>query len=59
MAREIDAPDSPRDVHITIPEHQILLSFTNDEDAELFDEWWQTKGLALFLKWAVLAANRR
>lgn len=35
-----------RDVH----EHEIFMSFLNDEDAAFFDEWWNGDGSVLFQK---------
>lgn len=37
-----------RDIHIEIPDHQVLLSFVNDEDAVKFHEWWNKKGYKQF-----------
>lgn len=36
---------------VDIPEHQILISFNNDEDAEKFDYWFGTIGKNMFLKY--------
>ena len=35
-----------RDVY----EHEIFMSFLNDEDATFFDEWWNGDGSVLFQK---------
>jgi len=48
----METPSSERDMHVSIPEHEILLSFNGDEDAALFDEWWNLEGLDAFMKWA-------
>lgn len=32
-------------------EHEILLSFLNDEDAAFFHEWWGDVGNFAFKKW--------
>lgn len=32
----------------TVPAHQVLVSFRNDEDAELFLEWLHGKGWGAF-----------
>lgn len=32
-------------------EHEIFLSFVNDDDAVLFYEWMNSKGGKAFLKW--------
>ena len=34
-----------------MPQHQVVLAFNADEDAELFEEWWQRDGLALYTQW--------
>ena len=31
-----------------VPEHQFLISFTNDEDCALFHHWWSLRGRRLF-----------
>ena len=33
---------------IDIPEHEVLLSFGNDEDAVKFNYWWEDVGRWLF-----------
>jgi len=38
------------DIHLSVPEHQILLSFTNDEDAVAWDGWWSNEGEQMFLQ---------
>jgi hypothetical protein len=37
---------------ISIPDHQTLLSFTDDDGSEAFQEWWDEEGSSLFNEWA-------
>ena len=39
-----------RQITRDINEHEIFLSFLNDEDAAFFDEWWNGAGSVLFQK---------
>lgn len=39
------------DIRVDIPEHQVLLSFNNDEDAVNFNEWWNRRGLEAFAEY--------
>lgn len=34
-----------------VAEHEVLLSFTHDDDAHNFREWWETKGSVAFNRW--------
>ena len=43
-----------RDIH----EHEIFLSFVDDEGAILFDDWWYTEGEKAFQEWAALEAGK-
>lgn len=36
---------------VRFAEHEIFLSFTNDDDAILFYEWLNSKGKKAFVKW--------
>jgi hypothetical protein len=47
----MDEFDIQQDIHITIPEHQILISFNNDEDADIFHYWFNNIGRKQFLDW--------
>lgn len=38
---------------LDIPEHEILLSFTNDCGAEAFQDWWEDEGEEVFREWAL------
>lgn len=38
-----------QEFQVSTAEHEILLSFVNDEDAVLFAEWWEDGGEELFL----------
>lgn len=51
MRFPIDPPQMPRDYTNTIPEHEVLLSFRNDSDSEVFLDWWKAEGLNLFMEW--------
>ncbi len=33
-----------------VAEHQVFMSFNNDDDAVRFDEWWSGEGAVLFQK---------
>lgn len=48
----MNPPDESREITREVHEHEIFLSFTDDKDAELFSEWWNTKGWPAFEKWA-------
>lgn len=43
--------ESVRERTYSIAEHEIMLAFNGDADAELFDEWWNVKGEQAFLAW--------
>ena len=48
MGIEYEMPDElRRNIH----EHEIWFSFVDDYGAEKFDEWWNTEGHSLFVKW--------
>jgi hypothetical protein len=49
---KIDPPDLPRQKTMSVADHEILLSFSSDEDASLFEEWWHRHGAKAFLAWA-------
>jgi hypothetical protein len=34
-----------------VPDHQVLISFNNDEDAEQFEYWFHSVGKQKFLEW--------
>jgi hypothetical protein len=51
-------PEVRTDAHFSVPEHQILLSFNNDEDALLFLDWWNECGWKAFAKWAKPKENQ-
>jgi len=34
-----------------LAEHEVFMSFTDDIDAERFDEWWQLEGSVQFQKY--------
>jgi len=39
-----------REATFYIPEHEVLISFNNDDDAYAFHEWWQKRGKEDFEK---------
>lgn len=45
-------PELPRQVTYGVAEHEILLSFQNDSDVEVFDRWWWLEGRDAFLEFA-------
>ncbi len=45
-------PKMDRKLNVELSEHEIFMSFDNDDDAQLFHYWWSTKGLSAFQKWA-------
>jgi hypothetical protein len=45
-------PELPREVTYSVAEHQMLLSFNNDSDTEVFDRWWHLEGRDAFLEFA-------
>lgn len=40
-----------RTVTVDIPDHQVLVSFTNDCEGHAFWEWLETEGFKAFEKW--------
>jgi hypothetical protein len=48
----IDPPSIEQETTVRMAEHEIMLSFNGDDDAVAFYEWWNSKGLTAFLKWA-------
>ncbi len=43
-------PTITRETVLRTADHEILLSFNNDEDAIVFFEWWNRAGEKLFMK---------
>ena len=41
-----------REIRRNIHEHEIFMSFVDDEGAELFDMWWRKEGNKAFQEWA-------
>ncbi len=37
-------PKIEKDLHTGVPDHQVLLSFNNDSEAENFEAWWSDGG---------------
>lgn len=45
----VDFPDEyPRD---DVADHEVLMSFNNDEDAIKFREWWHAEASVAFMAW--------
>ena len=36
-------------VQLTVPDHEVLIAFNNDADAEVFRSWWEYIGHAQFI----------
>lgn len=51
--------DDSRELTTHIAENEALLSFTDDIMGELFSEWWNSKGIYEFLKYANKEAKKR
>lgn len=47
----MDWPTILDEVRLQPAEHQVFLSFINDEDAVSFREWWEAEGFKEFEKW--------
>lgn len=48
----METPQITQEMVVRAAEHEIMLSFNDDEDAELFSDWWNRKGCTEFMKWA-------
>ena len=44
-------PELEDEVCFSIPDHQVLLSFIEDEHSYAFNDWWGMFGKKEFLKW--------
>ncbi len=51
MSDEEYSPSLGREVHSSVPEHEILLSFNSDWMAEAFDAWWRERGEKQWVRW--------
>lgn len=45
----MNPPTIERQILLGVPEHQVVLSFTNDADAAKFEEFWNNEGEQTFL----------
>lgn len=45
LAAEFEAPSLSQEFSVSLAEHEVLLSFNDDEHAESFGYWWQQQGL--------------
>lgn len=48
----IEEPEITTEITVRTAEHELLLSFVNDIDAEYFLYWWGEKGFKDFKFWA-------
>lgn len=48
----LDEPDMPESIRHDIPDHQVLLAFNSDDDADKFRDWWREAGWEMFKAWA-------
>lgn len=39
-----------KEMRVYLDDHQVLLSFMNDEDAHYFEDWWHDQGIKQFIK---------
>jgi len=44
----MDKPEMNKPLERTPRENEIFLSFTHDGEAEMFADWWETKGFIAF-----------
>lgn len=44
-------PNIERTIMRDVFEHEIFLSFVNDLDAEMFENWWFLQGKSKFNQW--------
>jgi len=47
----MEQPTINDDIVTRPAEHEIFLSFNDDQDAERFVEWWESVGFKAFEKW--------
>lgn len=47
----MDEPEQRTGLHCPIGDHQVLLSFVNDADAQEFRDWWALEGWGAFKAW--------
>jgi hypothetical protein len=48
--------EQERTIHMA--DHEVLLAFRGDDMAEMFCDWWCSKGIAAFVKYANRAAEK-
>lgn len=48
---DLIACELQRDVRYSVAEHEILISFNNDDGAYAFHEWWNSVGQKQFVDW--------
>ena len=49
--KKMDNFEIINEIHTSVPEHQILITFNDDEDAEKFFDWFNSVGAKHFLEW--------
>lgn len=47
----MDQPTINDEIVTRPAEHEIFLSFNDDQDAERFVEWWESVGFKAFAEW--------
>jgi hypothetical protein len=56
---QVQRPDLPQQVTRDIGEHEVLIAFNGDDEAVMFEEWWQDEGgFEAFAAWAAERENR-
>ena len=51
MTKKIDKYTfNAENTYYRVPEHEVLISFNNDDDAYAFNEWWYKRGKEEFEK---------
>lgn len=50
MSADNRLPELPRELHSSVADHQVLLSFNGDDDALAWVEWWETEGYKAYLE---------
>ncbi len=59
MDNESAMPTISRDIHVSIPEHEVLFSFNSDADALEFLSFWHEMGEQAFYDWVDIRGERR
>lgn len=51
MTKKFTDVEFEAEVSKRMAEHEVFMSFTNDDDANYFREWWDEKGNEQFESW--------